>query len=158
CDAQFCFVFRFDGRLLHFAAQHGLSADGIAAMNCAWPLAPTHGTAAGRAVLDRRIWLIADAYAEPGYEHAAVAETAAFRSIVAVPMIRDGIPIGAITLNRSQVGMFPDRQVDLLKTFADQAVIAIENVRLFNELETKNRDLTETLEQQTATSEILQVI
>jgi PAS domain S-box-containing protein len=158
CDAQFCFVFRFDGRLLHFAAQHGLSADGIAAMNSTWPLTPTRGTAAGRAVLDRRIWQIADAYAEPGYEHAAVAETAAFRSIMAVPMIRDDIPIGAITLNRSQVGVFPDRQVDLLKTFADQAVIAIENVRLFKELETKNRDLTETLEQQTATSEILQVI
>jgi PAS domain S-box-containing protein len=158
CDAQFCFVFRFDGRLLHFVAQHGLSADGIAAMSSVWPLAPTRGTAAGRSVLDRRIWHIADAYAEPGYEHAAVAETAAFRSIVAVPMIRDGVPIGAITLNRGQVGLFPDRQVDLLKTFADQAVIAIENVRLFKELEAKNRDLTETLEQQTATGEILRVI
>src|SRR5215472_13811824 len=95
---------------------------------------------------------------EPGYEHGAVAEVAAFRSIVAVPMLRDGIPIGTITLSRNQVGLFPDRQVDLLKTFADQAVIAIENVRLFKELEAKNRDLTETLEQQTATSDILRVI
>jgi GAF domain-containing protein len=81
-----------------------------------------------------------------------------FRAIVAVPMLRDGRPIGGIAVSRSQPGPFSDTEIDLLRTFADQAVIAIENVRLFQELETRNRDLTESLEQQTATSEILRVI
>ncbi len=158
CEAQFAFVFRFDGTLLHFAAHHGLTAEGLGALRRAWPLAPDSGTAAGRSVLRRTIAHIPDVFAEPGYAHGTVAQVATFRSVVAVPMLRDGVPIGTITLNRSQTGPFSDRQIALLQTFADQAVIAIENVRLFTELEAKNRDLTETLEQQTATGEILRVI
>src|SRR5262249_31120791 len=81
-----------------------------------------------------------------------------FRAILSVPLTREGTTIGAIQLRRTESRLFTERQVALLQTFADQAVIAIENVRLFKELETRNRDLTETLEQQTATSEILRVI
>ena len=81
-----------------------------------------------------------------------------FRTILSVPLMREGVAIGAIVLRRPETQRFTERQVALLQTFADQAVIAIENVRLFNELEARNRDLTETLEQQTATSEILRVI
>ena len=87
-----------------------------------------------------------------------VAEVATYRSTVAVPMLRDGVPNGTINVARTQAGPFTNRQIDLLKTFADQAVIAIENVRLFQELEARNGELTATLEQQTATSEILRVI
>ena len=87
-----------------------------------------------------------------------MAEAAGFRSALSVPMLRDGSPIGTITVTGAKPAMFSERQIAMLQTFADQAVIAIENTRLFNELETRNRDLTESLEQQTATSEILRVI
>ncbi len=78
--------------------------------------------------------------------------------MLAVPLMRDGVPIGAIGVGRPEPGPFPQNQITLLQTFADQAVIAIENVRLFKELDARNRELTEALEQQTATSEILRVL
>ena len=91
-------------------------------------------------------------------EGSANARRMGHRTILCVPMMREGLAIGTIHLRRTEAQLFTDRQVALLETFADQAVIAIENVRLFKELEARNRDLTETLEQQTATGEILRVI
>ena len=86
-------------------------------------------------MLSAAVEQIPDVTADPEYAFGAVARVATFRSILAVPMLRDGVPIGAITVRRVQDGLLPDRQIALLQTFADQAVIAIENVRLFQELE-----------------------
>src|SRR5262249_45148284 len=124
--------------------------------------------ASGRSVLTRAIVQIPDLTADAEFDvqvGAVVARARDFRSILAAPMLRDGLPIGTINAHKAQPGPFTDKQVALLQTFADQAVIAIENVRLFTELEEKNKALTtahgqvtEALEQQTATSEILRVI
>src|SRR5262249_14254196 len=108
-------------------------------------------SASGRSVLDAAVAHIPDVQADPDYKFGAGAKIQGYRSIVAVPMLREGVPVGTVAVSRSQPGRFPDRQIELLKTFAPQAVLAIENVRLFKELEARNRDLT-------ATGEILRVI
>ena len=154
CEADHAGVFRFDGQLVHFAAQHGRTAEEIDAAQRAFPQRPHHGSVTARALLSGAVVQIADVAGDPD-----VAEPLRiFRTVLSVPMLRDGQPLGAITVARRIVKPFTDGQVALLKTFADQAVIAIENVRLFKELEARNRDLTEALEQQTATSEILRAI
>ena len=156
CDGVFSIVLRFDGEIIHFGAQHNFSPDALAAYHRWFPRRATDDRLVGRALLERRVINVPDVTSElrfvPGQQEQG------FRSVLFVPMVRGGVSIGVIGVSRMVVGPFPENQVDLLKTFADQAVIAIENVRLFKELEARNRDLTESLERETATGEILRVI
>ena len=158
CEGQFCFVYRFDGQLLHFVAHHSLTPEVLEMNRRAYPAPPSRRSAAARAILERGFVQIPDINADPDYVLGAQAMVGHYRSVVGVPILRDGVPIGAIAVARAQAGLLPDRQVELLKTFADQAVIAIENVRLFDEVQARTRDLSESLEQQTATSEVLKVV
>src|SRR5262245_51470635 len=158
CGSRFCHVFRFDGKLIHFAATYGYDAEAIDALRRAYPIAPGRKSAAARAILNGAVEQISDINADPEYEHHDTARIVKFRSTLAVPMLRAGRPVGAIAIARPQTGYFPERQIELVRTFADQAVIAIENARLLGELHQRTDDLTESLEQQTATSKVLQVI
>ena len=158
CDGQFCFVYRFDGQLLHFVAHHSLTPEVFEMNRRAFPAPPSRRSAAARALLERGFVQIPDINADPDYTLGPMAVVGDYRSVVAVPILRDGLAIGSIAVARAQAGLLPDPQIELLKTFADQAAIAIENVRLFAAEQQRTRELTESLEQQTATSEVLKVI
>jgi GAF domain-containing protein len=121
----------------------------------------SRGSVSGRAILDRQVIHVEDLLSVTAQEFPAteaLTKHEGIRTALAAPLMRESQPIGAILIRRTEVRPFSEKQIALLKTFADQAVIAIENVRLFQESQSRNRDLTESLEQQTATSEILQVI
>jgi GAF domain-containing protein/CheY-like chemotaxis protein/HPt (histidine-containing phosphotransfer) domain-containing protein len=159
CGGLHAAVFRFDGDLVHLAAHHNIASAALPEFERVYPLPPSRESLSARAILDRSIVHVPDVERDAEASSTRrLGQATGFRSVLSVPMLRDDIPIGAISVGRAHVGSFSSRQIELVKTFADQAVIAIENVRLFTELRSRNRELTAALDQQVATSEILRVI
>jgi signal transduction histidine kinase len=148
CDGLFSALIRYDGELIHFVAHANFNPAALEVAQRAFPRPPTPDVAVGRAILERAVVHLPDVAQAPAQ---IFQRSLGYRSVLAVPMLRDGRPIGAIAVTREEPWPLADAHIALLRTFADQAVIAIENARLFNETQ-------EALEQQTATSEILRVI
>src|SRR5262249_23861448 len=157
--ANFSAVFRFDGELIHLAALHNLeNPEGAEALRRAFPAPPGRGGSVARSIQSGRLEYVRDVLGDPEYQIHEVAPAARYGGSLSVPRLRGGNPIGVINVSSGVPNGFSETQVELVKTFAEQAVIAVENVRLFTELDTRNAELKDALEQQTATAELLKVI
>jgi GAF domain-containing protein len=157
CDADMASMNRQSGEIYRQVASYGYSREFVEFMST-HPLELGRGTVVGRTVLEGKAIQIPDVMADREYRFIEGAKVGGTRTMLAVPILREGTPIGVIVLSRKRVEPFTDRQIDLVSTFADQAVIAIENVRLFDDVQKRTQELSESLEQQTATSEVLRVI
>jgi signal transduction histidine kinase len=158
CDGLFSALFQFDGERLHHVAQHNVPPEGLEELRRIFPTRPTRGLQSSRAILERAVVHVPDVEFDPEFQHLALSRAVGFRSGLWVPMMREGVPIGVIAVNRAEPGPFSDNQIELLKTFADQAVIAIENVRLFKELQVRTGELTQSVEKLTALGEVSRAV
>jgi signal transduction histidine kinase len=140
CDADFAMITRQKDGVLFFAEAYGYSPEFIEYVR-ALPVERGRGTANGRALLEGRVIHIADVLADPDYAWADAQRLGGYRTVLGVPMLREGVAMGVLTLTRSEVRPFTEKQIELVNTFADQAAIAIENVRLFDEIQDKSRQL-----------------
>jgi GAF domain-containing protein len=156
-EANYSFIFRRDGDRYHLAASHGFSPEYREWM-ASQLIEVGRQTLVGRTALEQRTVHIPDVLADPQYAWAESIKRGGFRTMLGIPLMREGMPIGVIAVCRSAVEPFAPKQIELVTTFADQAVIAIENVRLFEEVQARTDDLRESLQQQTATADVLKVI
>jgi len=158
CDAEYAIIYKLrDDDKYHVAANN--AADPVFLKYAIeHPLAPGRGSLVGRTALERKTVHMPDCLADPEYVAREFQSVGQYRSMIGVPLLRDGVPIGVIILMRAIVLPFTDKQIELVTTFANQAVIAIENVRLFDEVQARTTDLQESLQQQTATADVLKVI
>jgi GAF domain-containing protein len=157
CDAESAFIFRLEDSAYHLAASHGFSEE-YRQYIMRNPIEPGRNTLVGRAALEARTVHLPDCMADPEYVWSESQKIGGYRTMLGVPLLREGIPMGVMALTRSSVRPFTDKQIALVETFADQAAIAIENVRLFDDVQKRTEELSESLQQQTATSEVLKVI
>src|SRR5262245_38168237 len=157
CEADTASIARQKGANYHLVATHGFPS-GFKAYVETQPIELSRGSLTGRVLLEGKPVHILDVLADPEYAFIEVQKKGGFRTMLGVPLLREGTPSGVLIVNRTVVRPFTDKQIELVQTFADQAVIAIENVRLFDEVQARTRELSESLEQQTATSEVLRVI
>ena len=157
CEAEMAFIHRREGEQYRAAATFGFSPEFWAFMQ-GHPISPGRGTIAGRVALERHAIQIEDVAVDPEYTLSQATSLARQHTTLGVPLLRENELIGVIVLARQRVELFTEKQIALVTTFADQAVIAIENTRLFDEVQAKTRDLEESLQQQTATADVLKVI
>jgi signal transduction histidine kinase len=158
CDGLGSVLYQFDGELIHQIAQHNYTPEALETAHRIFPARPTRTLGTGRAILERAVVHIPDVEVDPEYQHQALSRVVGYRSGLWVPMLREGAPIGVIVVTRAEAGPFSDSEIELLKTFADQAVIAVENVRLFKELQARTGELTRSVDQLTALGEISQAV
>src|SRR5262245_7657185 len=159
CEADSGAIHRPKGDIYPYVASYGYSAEYDVYMR-EHPMKPSRGSVLWRTVQDGKMVHVADVQSDPDFADSDLARQrsiAGARTVLGVPLLREGIPIGVIILSRFLVRPFTDKQIELVTTFADQAVIAIENVRLFEEVQARTRELSDELEQRTATSEVLSV-
>jgi GAF domain-containing protein/anti-sigma regulatory factor (Ser/Thr protein kinase) len=158
CDGLFSALYKFDGELIHFVAHHNYTPEALEAAHRVFPARPTRALFTGRTILERAVVHISDVEVDPEHQHRVLRRAIGWRSGLFVPMLREGAPIGVIEVARAEPGPFSANEIELLKTFADQAVIAVENVRLFNELQARTGELTQSVEKLTALGEVSRAV
>src|SRR5262249_24739073 len=158
CETDSAAITRQRGNVYYQVAGYGLSSQFKQKMMESYPLEPGRGSITGRVALEGKVIHVHDVQSDSEYKMAEQMKLGDVRTVLGVPLLREGTPIGVIVLNRRRVQPFTEKQIELAATFADQAVIAIEKRRLFDEVQARTRDLAESLQQQTATAQILTVI
>ena len=139
------------------SANYGFGPDTVRLLRSI-PVSQGSGSISGRVVMQKAAVHIHDVESDPDYSFSGPQKLSSYRTLLGIPLLRDDVPIGVLVLARNRVQPFTAKQIDLVSTFASQAVIAIENARLFNEVQARTHDFEESLQQQTATSEVLQVV